>query len=33
MVSYRLDEDAGTVQRLLTNDLARSPLHAWARGR
>ena len=31
MVSYRLSENAGTVQRLLAGDLAGSPLHAWAR--
>ena len=33
MVSYRLSENAGTVQRLLAGDLAGSPLHAWARRR
>ena len=33
LVSYRLTEDAGTVQRLLAVDLAGSPLNAWARRR
>ncbi len=31
LVSYRLPEDAGSVQRLLADELAGSPLNAWAR--
>ena len=33
LVSYRLPEGAGSVQRLLADELAGSPLNAWARER